>query len=624
MRLTYKHFIVLWSLLILIIGLLIFNAYSKLEPNTFISLLTEQVQKNYPGTKLKVEKIDYSLSLDFRLQLQNINLTRGSQTIGSLKEIELRVPWWLLVFNQGKAQINISDLDILIDNERRENKTSAAKEFKSEVKVNLPDYLIDAQYTLRAKNISLRDLRTSRRYFHASKLLVREFRYGKNSAFEVKLPIAIGHQKVSYTSELWLFGDVTPNPEEWHLNFRGEFRTKDSESAQQFEDIIIVGKTKFNPHKVDLSSNLALTVDKKEIGTGSFQLNEESYQLNFSFEDLPMGYLNLFEEELKNPYLAKIDGLGQGRLAIKKAFDNDVMELKGFLSFDGEFNYNNQQSISGKWRVGIDNTKWETSFISPQGEVSFFRRFAFNTDMDRPAQYTQELGFTGIDSKLALSTLPSLDVIKSSLNEHFNVKMTCKKCPLGEKFVETDVKYGSSPDLKFYQLQQNIEPENFIKINYQNLNAKNRLSVEAKHYPIQEGFSILEPYFKANEGMFDGKVEGDWKNSWEDGQWLIKLDVKNQKGMSGIFVDLVQKVWNQFTLDSLKVDDQTLSFSVRNGKLKFDSLVLEESDPAKMTGSLDLTLKQKSFLVLNYPKNKKWQPVKKEIVSQFWKGNENE
>lgn len=118
MRISLKVIGVLWLGLFLIIGGLLFNAYSKLKPETFIALLTEQVQKNYPGAKLNVGKINYRFSLDFNLNLQNIHLRRSGKLLGSIGEIELKVPWWLLLFNRGNAQINLKKLDIYIDHER--------------------------------------------------------------------------------------------------------------------------------------------------------------------------------------------------------------------------------------------------------------------------------------------------------------------------------------------------------------------------------------------------------------------------------------------------------------------------------------------------------------------------
>jgi hypothetical protein len=218
MRVSLKLLSFLWLGLFIIIGGLLYNAYSKLKPDAFVALLTEQVQKNYPGAKLEVGKVSYGFSLDFNLNVENIHLRRSDKLLGSIGEVELRVPWWLLLFNRGNAQINIKNLDVFVDHGQSPevSKPSADSGSTSEkIEVTLPSYLVDANFTLRAKNISVRDINNARRYFVVSKLLVREFQHGKNSAFEVNIPVSIRQGEQNYPSELWLFGDVTPEPSKW-------------------------------------------------------------------------------------------------------------------------------------------------------------------------------------------------------------------------------------------------------------------------------------------------------------------------------------------------------------------------------------------------------------------------
>ena len=59
MRLSTKIILLAWTFLFLIVGSLIYSAYSKLNPESLITLLNFQVQKNYPGSQLSIAKIDY-------------------------------------------------------------------------------------------------------------------------------------------------------------------------------------------------------------------------------------------------------------------------------------------------------------------------------------------------------------------------------------------------------------------------------------------------------------------------------------------------------------------------------------------------------------------------------------
>ncbi|MCP5815823.1 hypothetical protein NL365_27960, partial [Klebsiella pneumoniae] len=78
--------------------------------------------------------------------------------------------------------------------------------------------------------------------------------YGKNSAFELNIPIQIKHNETHYNSDLWLFGDVTPETSQWKLNYRGEFRTKESSDKFLIEDLVINGAATFIPSSLAINS----------------------------------------------------------------------------------------------------------------------------------------------------------------------------------------------------------------------------------------------------------------------------------------------------------------------------------------------------------------------------------
>ena len=398
MRISLKVLAYMWLGLFLIIGGLLFNAYSKLKPETVIALLTEQVQKNYPGTKLEVGKVDYGFSLDFNLNLQNIHLRRSGKLLGSIGKIELKVPWWLLLVNKGNAQINLSNLDIYVDHHEAHEIKSVTNSLKTtDIKVTLPNYLADARYTLRAKNVSVRDIHNERRYFTVSKLLVREFQYGKNSAFELNIPIEITHGQVRYSSNLWLFGDVTPEMNVWNFNYRGEFRTKEASDKFEIEDLVIGGTAVFKPQSLDISSSVDLLIEKQNIGKGSINANQDSLNLNLNFTEIPLSYFSFMYEEIHNPYLPKLEGKAHGVVNFDKKFDADTATIGGKLSFDGSFEIAPQHLMGGKWIMSFQDSRWETSFISPKGEISFFRRSFMDMKKSKVTQYVEELGFTGLD-----------------------------------------------------------------------------------------------------------------------------------------------------------------------------------------------------------------------------------
>jgi hypothetical protein len=130
--------------------------------------------------------------------------------------------------------------------------------------------------------------------------MVRDFQYGKNSAFELNIPISITHNNNQYSSDLWLFGDITPQASEWYLNFRGEFRTKENGEKFQFDDLVIGGYATFFPRSLKIDSDVNFSVDKRPVGYGHLDINQEFIDLNVTLTSLPLNYLGFVSEEIKN------------------------------------------------------------------------------------------------------------------------------------------------------------------------------------------------------------------------------------------------------------------------------------------------------------------------------------
>lgn len=620
MRVSLKVLGVLWLGLFLIIGVLLFNAYRKLKPEAFIALMTEQVQKNYPGTDLNVENVSYRFSLDFNLKLENIQLRRAGKVLGSIGEVELKIPWWLLLFNNGNAHVSVKNLDIYVDYEDDYTKTLPVIKTENtkakKIKVELPSYLAEAKFTFRAKNISIRDISNARRYFTVSKLLVREFQTGKNSAFEINIPIDIKQGGTQYLSDLWLFGDITPKDKFWDLNYRGEFRTRESNDKFLIEDLVIGGKASFEPSNLQVKSVLELQMDKKKVGTGELDVSQESLVLQLNFTSFPLNYFQFLYEQIKNPYLTNLDVDSSGSLRFEKMLGSSQASLVGKIGFDGNFMFNEKDFITGKWQIGFNDSKWEVSFMSPKGEASFFRRSVVDLRKGIVKQYIEEIGFSGLDLSLTIAPVKPLAVFLSdTTNSHYQTSITYNNCLLGDQILSGSFKYGTSPDQNYYQGELK-DSKNTFSLNYSKKSQKQFEAIFSQ-FKWNQSFLFLSPFFSASSGIIDGKVQGRWLDSgWESGEWVSNMKILAGEGMSGRVFDMIAKTNSFFDNTTLHHKDISLNFSAKNGILNLNSLLLEEPDSIKISGSL--SSRQKSFLTRSFPKNKKVKPVKKEVLEAYW------
>lgn len=628
MRLSIKVLLWLWLVLFLVIGGVVYSTYSKLHPEAFITLLTKQVQRTYPGALVEVGEVDYNLSINFNLNLKNVVLKRSNQIMGTLGEIELKIPWWLLIVNRGNAQINVSDLEIFLENTSlpQNLQTTESKATKEElapsIAIELPEYLNDLQYTIRAQNIAVKEISGGRTLLKLSKLLVREFQYGKNSAFELKLPISIGHKGMNYTSELWLFGDITPERDIWNLYFRGGFRTQGVGEKVHFDDVIVEGKTRFKPREVDVYSELEFSIEKDEIGDGVFVANDKKFSLDLNFKQLPVEFLKIFETELRNTHLSELEGTSKGTIQISRLMSEPHVTLKGELQFAGPFLISEKSEIAGDWKLSFENARWDSSFISPKGEVSFFRRSVIDTESGKVKQYSEELGFSGLELPTTISAVPSLsDVMNTPDKKYFSTIISCKKCLLNGEEMDGLFKVGVSPELKFYQAKISGPNAKSFNLNFSEASEK-KIDIAMTNFSWVPEFHFLTPFFHAKAGILDGKVEGRWGTEWLAGKWLIKLKAQGLEAPTGEMIKLNHVLWEPFKIDPLSVTDISASAHIRNDRLKIDSIMLEGPDPAKLSGLIDTDNSKASYLILNYPKNQKWKPVRKEFKGIFWQKEE--
>ena len=623
MRLSTKIILLAWTFLFLIVGSLIYSAYSKLNPESLITLLNFQVQKNYPGSQLSIAKIDYGFSLDFDLSMKDLTLKREEKILAQASEVQLKVPWWLILLNRGSAQLNISDMVIFV--------TSSSAKIKNEeedrnpekkthpIEITLPQYLLDAHYTLRARNLSIKEMDGDRRFFTLSKLLVREFQYGKNSAFELNIPISISHKQKKFNSELWLFGDVTPNISNWSLNYRGELKTKESIDRLQFDDLVIDGKSTFNPMAIDLKSTIDLSIERKKVGSGTITAKYEKLNFEVNFSEFPVEYLSLIGDEIRNPFWNKNHGVAEGDLKFNRDFSNEANTfLSAKLNFPGTFTVGKDAEFEGKWNLNFENEKWETSFITPKGEITFSRRAVIDFEKGEIKQYSQEIGLNSLEMKTALLAIQSLpDLLKMDLTSFHSTVISLAKCTDGEKVLAGSFRYGISPFEKFYQVDLQSSDSKFV-LNYLHRPTSQQMNMEASHFAWNSNYQFLAPYFKATEGIVNGKINGAWSSNWNEGKWIFNLKLNGAKDLNGQFFELTQKAWDLFGIDTIAYLDRSWNFTIDKNLIKINSLSLEGSDLVNLTGNLSSRPKTKSYLVLNYPKNKKWKPVKKEVNEFFW------
>ncbi len=115
-------------------------------------------------------------------------------------------------------------------------------------------------------------------------------------------------------------------------------------------------------------------------------------------------------------------------------------------------------------------------------------------------------------------------------------------------------------------------------------------------------FEIQDPYLRER---------------WTEGTWISQLRFKGIKNLRGEIPVLANKMWSEFSIDPASSIDHVWEGSFKESVLQITTLGIEGADPVKLTGVM-ASAPKKSHLILTYPKNKKWKPVRKDIPEFSW------
>lgn len=615
MRVSFKVLLIVWVGLILILGGVVYTAYSKLSPESLIALMKNEIRRTYPHSEIKIGSVDYRFSLDFKLELKKLEVFESQRRIGSVEEIEVKFPWWLFLTDKGSAQVNLSGLDLTLATPQKSKSKDASESMapeSSEIRASVPSYLANAKYTLRATNIVLRDGEDLHRSFVLKKLLVREFQYGKTSVFELTLPTEINHNGAKFDSELWLFGELTPQKESWGISYRGEFKTKDLSDNFQLDDLSLDGKAQIITSKLELTSDINFMIEKNKIGEGKVFADESKLRVTASFSKFPVNYLGILGNEIQNPYLPELEGEGQGTVEYERNLDKAETQLSSKIEFEGVMKLSEELVYAGKWYLIFDNSKLESSFMTPNGEVSFFRRSIIDFKSGEIVQYNEEIGFSGIEFQRALVPLQAFsDFRQSQQLTYFSSTASFKDCPQGQRKITGTLRRGFSPGQKFYLLNLKAEKES-LNFTYQAKADSEQVEVEADKFHW-EGFKLLSPFLKGQDVVLDGKLQGKWSDNWKSGNWVARIHAHAVSKLEGELIGLLNEILQPLEL-ALGDNFQT-HLELKNKKLAVKSFLPTGPDGAEVSGLINPPA-QKSVLSLKQTKSKK--ASKKEFQSSFF------
>jgi len=590
---------------------LLYIINEKLNPDSIVQNFTNQIERNFYGSKASYRKKSYFIGLDFVLEIDDLTLIKEKKPLAEIKKLEMRFPLWAFFIEQSRVKLSLEQVKLFTWDKH----LNYSNQIDKSIKFEFPGYLNNSHINLKIKNFSLINFEKNKEILSVDKFLLRDFSSRKKSSFELVLPVKKIDNLLNEENQVWLFGEIKPSNLDWNFNFWGEI--KPSEPRDDTLDVISFnGMSFFTNSIVQLKSELVFFLNKKKLGLGNILVAPEKTSVHFEFADFPMARLEKFKTLIGNNHLS--DLVSQGRIVFdfnKKENDSSAI-LRGEIDFLGDYLLvPGKEVYPGKWRVLIKNNKVESSFINPKGDISFFKRSVINLDTLNIEQFSEEIGYTDLDLANSLFDVKSVFQLISSLNKnYFSTTYSLKNLKFNNLIYNGFVKIGAVPDSTFYSLQLDNK-DSLLKINYQRNNSINKLNLISKNFSWDSKNNFLNPLFMADQALLNGTVEGEWQDDFLKGIWDVKINSTQLLSPSGLWMNFLSRVWNIFEIDPNIYPKQSWNFTFRSGLLKLRSLALEGMKPLQIRGNLNLIKEDKSYLVLRPLKGNSFKPVIKPILN---------
>jgi hypothetical protein len=380
---------------------------------------------------------------------------------------------------------------------------------------------------------------------------------------------------------------------------------------------VLDGQSRFDIGKLDFETNLQLFIDKKIVGNGHLSAHDHLANFNLDFSRFPLDYLNFIGDEIRNPYWKELNGLADGNINFKRDFQKDSIALKAQLNFPGSFVISSDLSFDGKWTLNFVNEKWETIFVTPKGEISFFRRAFLDFEKSEVKQFSQEVGVTSIDPKAMTALISSWESIQNSSDKaYFNSVISFKKIQDGENIFNGTFKIGKTPIEKFYQLKLD-NSNSQLDLNILEKNGSKSLFFSANKFSLNKSYHFLSPFLELEQGILTGAINGKWEDKWTDGSWKIDLKLSKINDFKGRIRKLLEDSFGLFNHDLSSAEAISINSQWINGDVIFQGLeLIKPTSHYVIKGSLSKN--KRSELTLFNSLKKKNKPLVKEVTEKFW------
>lgn len=589
MRLSLKQMLWLWVAIIAMIGLLFGMAYQRFNKDILVDGFKKELERVYPNSVVKIGDISTSFLVDINLAIDEVSVEREQRHELSLNHLELKIPWWSLLMGSGRVQLNVEGLTLNLPQKKIQQKksTPSVSSSSTPIQLSLPEYVLNSSLNIRIKDLELIDPDQNERRLKLSKVIIRDYKVGDKTAFELNIPLSIKWGGV-YSGEIWVFGDFLSNGEKVDINWRADSRGFKQEEWN-LNDLFIEGKGSWSAVTQNIDAKVSLIHSSKKISELDIKVTQERLSMTGPINQIPVEIIKpLIKQFHPRSELSYFKGseLGNGHFSWNYTWPGVSHHFDLRLGFEGDF-----YSERGIWSVNWMSESYALDFVSADKKLRYEGKWS-----EEGISHHGHLEGRNIDSKGLDIFNPFITYLYPVKNQKFSLSL--HEVIWSEKLYSGTItldKLPSEGSKVFSMKLKNDKAE--LDFNWQFASdASQKISLKASQFTLGPFGTYFHSSLANSSAVLNGKLDADWKEDLYQGKGSASLSIigfSQGKASWDKYWDFIAKNFSLMT----KPDQVNLHADWKAGLLKVKKLNVQGAGlKAQMTGKLDFSGK-KSELV---------------------------